>query len=60
MIPLHAQIQKYEDKLAKIKERDEKRAEAAKENAGTGGRAFGAREAFDLGLINKVVPDGEA
>src|SRR6202158_3144005 len=34
MVPLHKQIQKYEDKLAKIKEREEKRAEAAKKNAG--------------------------
>ena len=38
MIPLHKQIQKYEDKLAKIKEREEKRAEAAKKNAGKADR----------------------
>jgi hypothetical protein len=38
MTPLHKQIQKYEDKLAKIKEREEKRAEAAKKNAGKADR----------------------
>jgi hypothetical protein len=38
MIPLHKQIQKYEDKLAKIKEREEKRAEPAKKNAGKADR----------------------
>jgi len=38
MIPIHKQIQKYEDKLAKIKEREEKRAEAAKKNAGKADR----------------------
>jgi hypothetical protein len=38
MIPLHKQIQKYEDKLSKIKEREEKRAEAAKKNAGKADR----------------------
>ena len=38
MIPLHKQIQKYEDKLAKNKEREEKRAEAAKKNAGKADR----------------------
>ena len=38
MIPLHRQIQKYEDKLAKIKEREEKRAEPAKKNAGKADR----------------------
>jgi hypothetical protein len=38
MIPLHKQIQKYEAKLAKIKEREEKRAEAAKKNAGKADR----------------------
>jgi hypothetical protein len=38
MIPLHKQIQKYEDKLAKIKEREEKRAEAEKKNAGKADR----------------------
>jgi len=38
MVPLHKQIQKYEDKLAKNKEREEKRAEAAKRNAGKADR----------------------
>ncbi len=38
MIPLHKQIQKYGAKLAKIKEREERRAEAAKKNAGTADR----------------------
>jgi hypothetical protein len=38
MIPLHKQIQKYEAKLAKIEEREEKRAKAAKKNAGKADR----------------------
>src|ERR1700693_2787128 len=38
MIPLHKQIQKYEDKPAKINEREEKRAEGAKKNAGKADR----------------------
>jgi hypothetical protein len=38
MIPLRKQIRKYEDKLAKIKEREEKRAEPEKKNAGTADR----------------------
>jgi hypothetical protein len=38
MIPLHKQIQKYEVKLAKIEEREEKRAKAAKKNAGKADR----------------------